>query len=305
MSGGAALLLAALLAAGALGAWLGSRPAAAASPAASAAPALPEGALGWRAEGPAAAYDAATIFSYLDGHAEVYLAYGMRRCTTRRYAGPGGEGAIRLDVFEMESPADAFGVCSLDRDGAAAGVGHDSRLRYGWLSFWRGRHFVSVTAEAETEASRQAVLALGRAVAAALPGEGDAPAIVAALPRHGLETRSVRYLRDAQTLKAQRFVAAGDVFGLGRSTPAALGRYARGPARADLLVVDYPDEASARRALVRFEAHFAAGREAGVHRATVEGRRLAAVLGAGTEELARDLLAEALEPEGAGGGGGR
>jgi len=125
---------------------------------------LPEEALGWRAVDRGELYDQESIFSYIDGHAEVYLAYGMTGCLARRYAGPQGEADVTLDVFEMASPADAYGVFTYDRDGERVDVGREGLFRYGWLSFWKGRSSSSVTAEADTEAARAAVLELGRSV---------------------------------------------------------------------------------------------------------------------------------------------
>jgi len=310
-------VFAAALVAGGLALWLRSRPAgsgaapapASAGPASAPSPgpaplALPEAAGAWRAEGPASTWDRESIFSYIDGHAEVYLAYGMRRCISRRYSGPAGEGAITLDAFELASPYDAFGVFTHDRDGEAAGVGRESLFRYGWLSFWKGRWFVSVVAEKESDASRTTVLALGQAVAGLLADDGGPlPPVVSALPANGLDSRSVRYLHDPQILATHRYVDAENVFGLGPSTPAALGRYERAGAKADLLLVDYPEASAAARAQSAFEQRVppadAGGGKDGVNAARAAGTRLAAVLGAGNEALARALLEEALRGDAA------
>ena len=148
---------------------------------------LPSSVEGWSAEGPATVYDPQSIYSYIDGHAEVYLAYGMSRCLARRYTAPEGESDLVLDIFEMGSPADAYGVFTHDTDGEPVGIGDGSLYRYGWLSFWQDRFFVSLMAEGESERAEQAVLELGRAVAALLPATGSsAPAIVSALPAAGV-----------------------------------------------------------------------------------------------------------------------
>ena len=113
--------------------------------------ALPDSIDGWTCEDEDAIYDAESIYSYIDGHAEVYLAYGMRRCLARSYRGPAGESGITVDVFEMPTTADAFGVFTHDRDGDPVEIGADGLFRYGWLSFWQGSFFVSVYAEEDTE----------------------------------------------------------------------------------------------------------------------------------------------------------
>jgi hypothetical protein len=270
---------------------------------------LPDEALGWRAADRGELYDRESIFSYIDGHAEVYLAYGMQSCLARRYSAPSGEADIALDVFEMASPADAYGVFTYDRDGEKVDIGHDGLYRYGWLSFWKGPFFVSVTAESESAASREAVLALGRSVGALIEGEGALPSIVGELPAGGLDASSVRFLHSQQILDTHLYLGEGEVLELAPDTPVALARYLRDGLSAHLLLVDYPDPARAERAASALAARLAAGSPAGGPVVGSEGRwhavrrrdaRLVAVVGAATEELASALLADAGFPQGGG-----
>ncbi len=259
---------------------------------------LPSSVEGWQRSPDAQHYDPETIFSYIDGHAEVYLAYGMRGCDAERYTGPAGEPDLILDIFEMASSADAFGVFTHDTEGEAVGIGRESRFRYGWLSFWQGSHFVSIVAEGETELAEQATLELGRQVAALIPGEGDAPSILEALPVPGLEARSVRYLHHPQILNTHLPVDPENLLDLGMDTHAALGTYGREAERAYLLVVDYPDENRAKRVeslvLDRLSTSSSEGAPWPVDEALSgckrKGSRLAVVLESPSEEWATDLL---------------
>jgi hypothetical protein len=265
----------------------------------SALPALPDAAAGWRAVGPADRYDARTIFQYIDGHGEVYLAYGMTACHARRYAGPEGEGDVVVDVFEMASSADAFGVFTHSRDGEAVDVGQGAAFGYGTLAFWKGRHFVSVYAERESERSRVAVLALGRAAAASIGETGEAPPLVARLPRAGLDEASLVYLRHPRILEAHVPVGPDNPLGVGPQAPAVAGRYRTGGGTADLVVVDYEDSAAAEAAGAAFaQAFLDRGRPA--HRddgwcasTALAARTRAFVLRAPSREAALALLAEA------------
>jgi len=259
---------------------------------------LPDEVGGWRAVGVATYYDAESIYSYIDGLAEVYIAYGMRRCLARRYQGPEGEADVFVDIFEMASPEDAFGVSTHDRDGEAADVGNDGLIRYGWLSFWKGPFFVSIYAENESAASREAVMELGRVVDNALPESGVRPAIVDRLPRSGLDQRSVRFLRSHQILNNNVYISEENLLRLGPDVSAALGRYRRNGAAGHLLVVEYRADAESQAAL----QSFADGRLGGLPDEPVEvqgegwfavgrnGNRIVAVLAADTRELAESLL---------------
>lgn len=241
---------------------------------------------GWRAAGDWEAYDRETIFGYIDGHAEVYLAYGMKRCLSRRFSGPDGEPDIVVDLFELASSADAFGAFTHDRDGEVAAVGQGALFRNGWLSFWQGTWFGSIYAEGETEASRAAVMAIGSAAAAAIGVEGELPQLLAALPAEGLEPRSERFLRSQEILNTVHYLGFDNPFGLGSGVEAVIGRYRVAGGRAWLLVVRYPDEQAASQAEVR-----AAGTADALRR---EGAVLAAVLGAEPPEIAAELIGRPL-----------
>lgn len=220
---------------------------------------LPEEVAGWRAEGPAQSYDARTIFDYIDGHGEVFLAYGMKACLARRYLGPPGEGDILLDVFDMGSPSDAYGVFSHTREGEPVDAGREGWRTSGTLGFWKGRTFASVTAERPNERSRAAALALARAVAAPLDATGDPPGLVRLADRPGLVPRSAVYLRSPQILDAHVELGAGDPLGLGSGARAVVARFAQAGAKAQLVVVEHPSAEAASAARLAFAKRFAAG----------------------------------------------
>lgn len=268
---------------------------------------LPDEVSGWRADGPAARYGPETIFDYIDGHGEVYLAYGMRSCTARRYEGPEGEAGILADLFEMGSAEDAWGVFSHGREGAPAEVGEEGALGEGTLSFRKGSAYVFLTAERPTARSREALVALARVVAGRLPPGERRPRLVDLLPEDGLERESVVWLRDAQILAAHVPVEPGNPLGVGPKAPAALGRYRRGGISAWLVVVEHPTERAARAALERVRALPAGSGPApdGGFRgiSTVRGspRVTALVLGATSRAIVEPILGEA----GSGKGGTR
>jgi hypothetical protein len=252
-------------------------------------PELPREAAGWRAVGEGQIYDTESIYSYIDGHAEVYMAYGMVRCMSRRYSGPEGEPDIVLDLFEQASPTDAFGVFTHDRDGEEVEIGQGGLFRHGWLSFWKGHWFGSVYAEGESEASAEAVLALGRAAADAIAEVGEVPPLVAELPADGLDPRSVRFLHTQEILNGVVYLGYDNVLRFGPDVDAVLGRYENSSGRGWLLLVDYPDDVTA-------ELAERGATEAGIaaHR---RGTRLAAVLTPEPQSMADGLLVEAMGGE--------
>ncbi|MCP4667749.1 MAG: hypothetical protein GY849_15445, partial [Deltaproteobacteria bacterium] len=122
--------------------------------------ALPGSIKGWGVESDDHFYDAETIFEYIDGAAEVYRAYNMQACLSRRYKAPNAP-SIVLDIFLMGASEDAFGVFTHDQDGEPLDLGQGALYRPGWLSFWKDRYFVSIYTDEETTDSKRALRELG------------------------------------------------------------------------------------------------------------------------------------------------
>lgn len=263
--------------------------------------AVPRQVAAFAAEGPDATYDRKTIYDYIDGAAEVYLAYDMRGCLSRRYVAP-GESAIVLDLFDMGTSADAFGAFTHDREGETLDIGEDGLSREGWIRFWKGRFFVSIYAERETAGAREAAFRLARAVEAGIKEKGERPKILGRLPKGGLQKQSVRYLHSHILLESHVRLSNENILGLGPDTEAVLASYVREGKRARVLLVSYMDAAQAAAARKRFLSLRPAGDASKRGIASEEGkwwlsaqagRILAVVLDAESGPLAEALLKEA------------
>lgn len=258
----------------------------------------------WKVEGEDRIYDRKGIFDYLDGAGEVYRAYNMERCLSRVFAGPQGARII-LDVFDMGSPKDAYGVFTHDLDGEPIAIGQEGLDKAGWLRFWKHRFFVSVFDESQTQTSREAGKMLARVVSERIPEIGRKPDLLSRLPSAGLDQRSVRYLHDPVVLNSHFYVSDENILELGPETEAVLARYQREGRNAILLLVHYPDVGRAADAYRNFMKHYLpdADQEG---MAQLEDRMWAAarlaetlttiVLEADDREICRRLLMELLTP---------
>lgn len=257
----------------------------------------------WTAEPKDRIYDTETIFSYIDGAGEVYRAYNMRSCLSRRYTSPNAP-AIVLDIFDMGTSEDAFGVFTHDRDGRAVDVGQGALYRPGWLSFWKGRFFVSIYIEKETEAAKEAIGELSRVVASLIKDQGPKPGILLKLPPEGLQSRSIRYLHHHTLLNYHFYLADENILNLGQHTDAVLAVYQRSGKQARVLLVFYPNVEKAAEAHKNLLLHYlpeakstgAVLLEDGKWSATgLKNKFLTVVLEADTRPLAENLLREVLE----------
>ena len=225
---------------------------------------LPKSIQGWEAVQKDAVYDRQTLYDYLDGGAEVYLAFDFKNVFVRKYSGP-GQNEIALDIYDMGSAADAFGVFSCDRQDEEAGVGQESEYGPGLLRFWQGPYFVSITVAGDEKEAEKAVLALGRAAVPCLGSPGAKPGLLQSLPQAGLRPNRTCYFHGVINLNNRFFLASENILNLGRETNCVLAEY--GPGEAEpvrLLLVQYPGEAQARAGLESFmKSYLPEGRETG------------------------------------------
>jgi hypothetical protein len=209
---------------------------------------------GWKWDGKESHYNRKTIFDYIDGAGELYIAYNFNGVKVRRYEKP-DEPPITAEVYDMETSEDAFGVFSFERQDEEAGVGQGSEFGGGLLRFWKGKYFVSVFAEGQGKGAEAATLGLGKAIAASIRSVGPAPKLLDALPRNkgGLVEKNIRYLRSHILLNQRFFIANQNILNLNPKTEAVLGQYAQGRQKIHLLVIRYPSEPEAAAALQKFK----------------------------------------------------
>lgn len=262
---------------------------------------LPGSVMGWTASDAGDLYDPETIFSYIDGAGEVYRAYNFRHLLSRRYEKKDGPEII-VDLFDMGSPADAFGVNTMDLEGENPGIGQGGTYKDGLLSFWRDRYFVSVMAGSETAESRSACLEFGRRIAAAIGKDGPRPALLGALPQGLAPEKAVRYLHSHVVLNRHFYVHAENVLKLGPAVEAVLARMGERGRDGALLILRYPSERAAAEAFASFQAAFpgpggnAAGAQAGKRGAVrLGGGAFAVVLGAPSDEAVKTALDRVVE----------
>jgi hypothetical protein len=266
-------------------------------------PQIPRQVLDWKASGDDAVYDRKTLYDYMDGGAEVYLAFDFREVFVRKYADAAGDELV-LDIYDMGSPAEAFGMFSCDRQDPEAGLGQGSEYGPGLLRFWRGRYFVSVTVSGNEDKAEGAVMALGKAVAPLVGPDGALPDMLALLPGAGLRPDRTAYFHNQVHLSNRYYISAENILHLDERTACVFAEYDDGRGGAPcLLLVRYPGAAEAEAAAGSFRAAFLPGTAAGAAARTeakgwvatrTNGALLAAVFEAPSKESAERLAGEAV-----------
>ena len=207
----------------------------------------------YKADGKDEFYDRNTTFRYMDGAAELYRSFAFKLLLVRRYLRANAP-AIIVELFEMGSSEDAFGVFSFETEGEDVRVGQGSDYGGGLLRFWKGKFFVNVYAEQETPSTKQDVLEIAKGIARSLGQEGQKPKLIHYLPQEGLSERSIRYFHLYQSLNYHYFVSHQNILRLGEKTNAVLGSYLlpQTNEKTFLLLIQYPTKKLAGEALQSF-----------------------------------------------------
>jgi hypothetical protein len=213
--------------------------------------AFPSKIKGWSAIGTIKKYSRKTIFDYINGAGEIYNAYDFKTVTVQRYEKKDAPG-INLEIYEMTTSGDAFGVFTYDMDGDAVDIGNQGIYAVGLLRFWKGNKYVRVFAEAEIPESKLAVMELGKGIAGQIKEEGPEPDIVNCLPSENLIKGEVRYFHTQVILSSLYYLADDNILVLGKETEAVLARYKIGKIKPRVLVVGYKDEKSALQSYNKF-----------------------------------------------------
>lgn len=260
---------------------------------------LPQAIGDWEREGAPVTYDRETIFDYINGAGEVYRSFGFTHVFVERYENPAGEG-LTVEVFDMGSAEDAFGVFSYARESEEEGIGSAFERKGSILCFWQDRYYVCVAAEQRD--AGPVLEEVARGLSANLPPPGNRPALMDGLPSPERIPASDRFFHTHQSLNYHYYLARENVLHLSEDTDVALARYR--PGSTYLLMILYPDDGAAAEGLRSFRAQItpeAAGdqavpRENGLYSSSSRSERtLIVVIDAESAETAENLRDAALE----------
>lgn len=212
---------------------------------------LPHEISGWKQAREDQVFIRDNIFDYMDGAGEIYLAFNFQALYVREFAKPDAP-SIVVEIYQMSSAGDAFGVFTQDTDGEEVGVGQDAIYAGGLLRFWKDNIFIRILADKETTEAKSAVMELGGVIEKAILHEGKKPGMLTCLPEEGLRPGSLRYFHTLISLNSHYFLARENILNLSPDTEAVLARYEKDNERSRLLFIKYPSREKAQAAWVQF-----------------------------------------------------
>jgi len=205
----------------------------------------------WTPAGEVQVFDGENLYDLVNGQAEAFFAYGFERVAVRRYESARGA-TLHVEVWQLATPADAYGLFTTSIVGTPAAIGNDGDADPGRrISFWQDRYHVDMYAHQQLPGADLQILA--QAVSARLPSGGKRPALVDRLPVEGLATRSTIFFHEEISIQSELWLGGENLLGLSQETDGVLARYEVGGGVAQLLLVQYPDAEAASAGLAALE----------------------------------------------------
>ena len=203
---------------------------------------IPQEINGWVLADSTESYDRETIFDYINGAGEVYLSFGYDQVNVHRFFNP-EDSEITVEIFDMGSADDAYGIFSYAREREEAGIGGGYEYRGSLLCFWQDKYYVCVLCYEQSDEAKAATYEMARQISAKIQPTTAKPDLVRYLPEDQLHPNSVRFFHVQPTLNYHYFLSEENILGLNRDTRAVLAEY--GAEGMHLLIVEYPSEEKA------------------------------------------------------------
>lgn len=192
----------------------------------------------FKAAGPSDVYRKDGLYGYINGGAELFLQYGFEELSVVRYiedSAPATEKEITLEVYRMASPAEAFGIFSLKREG-------DERVSpeieaVHWLSpsqagLVKGSFYINITG---MNAAGEEIESFAAAASTKIDAASVLPPEISLLPASGRVKGSERSIRGKLAAEGESPLLDREFWGFGGGTLAVSARY--GSYRTKLVIV--------------------------------------------------------------------
>jgi hypothetical protein len=168
---------------------------------------------GWPLSEAPKTYRGDALFQMINGGADIYHEYGFTQVMRAEYV-DGREKSIKLEIFEMESPAGAYGIYTfkIGAGGKAPAIGQEALLEDYYLNFWKANLLVTVIGTDSEEKTVQGVIALSKAVDARISKTGKRPELADLLLREPLAFSRPKYVRGSLGVMNSYIFDTGNIF---------------------------------------------------------------------------------------------
>jgi hypothetical protein len=153
------------------------------------------GITGWKQSGEPQTFLPGTLYEYINGGADLYLAYDFQDLKVTEYLDD-NKGNVTVEVYRHKSPTEAFGIYSQERlpDANYLNIGAQGYMDKNILNFLAGSFYVKINSY-NTGADDQGVLqAFAKKIEENLDERGGLPSLLSSFPAEGKLRNSEKFI---------------------------------------------------------------------------------------------------------------
>lgn len=136
------------------------------------------------------------LFEYIDGAAEIYLAYDFQELIVSQHKKAQSEMNVAVEIYNMGSEKNAFGIYSAERfsDNSFVDVGLQGYLEEGTLNFLVGQFYVKLLCFDCEGQSADVLKLFSQEIVKKVGGTGSFPLLVQKFPKEGLVPNTEKFI---------------------------------------------------------------------------------------------------------------
>ena len=150
---------------------------------------------GWRQSGEIQTFEPGTLFEYINGGADLYLAYDFQELKVGEYSNE-KKASVNVEIYRHKTPTDAFGIYSQERlpDANFLDIGAQAYVETNVLNFLAGPYYVKINSFKTGPEDREILVAFAKKISTNLGKKGTLPSILSFFPEEGKRKNSEKFI---------------------------------------------------------------------------------------------------------------
>ena len=150
---------------------------------------------GWNQSGEIQTFIPKTLYEYINGAADLYLAYDFEELKVAEYYNE-KKASVTIDVYRHKTPVDAFGIYSQERlpNANYLDIGLQGYYEKNALNVLSGSYYVKISSFNTGPEDQGVLLTFAKTVAEHLGEKGRLPALLATFPAEGKMKNSEKFI---------------------------------------------------------------------------------------------------------------
>jgi len=150
----------------------------------------------WNMTEEPSSYFPESLFEFINGAAEIYLAYDFKELTVTQYGQKGSTASMAVEIYEMSNETNAFGIYGAERypDNNFIPIGIQGYAEEGMLNYLIGKYYVKLLCFEGGGQSGEYLELFAKSIVENTQGQTTFPTLLNHFPKKGLVANSEKFI---------------------------------------------------------------------------------------------------------------